>query len=88
VLQALFPTLFGLLALAIAWVSVREGRATFRGMHFARGDRPVAFRLVVAIYLVMGLLSLAGTLWICPLSARGQGRHPAPQPSRQAAVRP
>jgi hypothetical protein len=88
VLQALFPALFGLLALAIACVSVRSGRATFRGMHFARGDRPAAFGLVVASYLVVGLLSLAGALWICLLPARGQERHPAPQPSREAATRP
>jgi hypothetical protein len=57
-------------------------------MHFARGDRPAAFRLVVAIYLVMGLLRLAGALWICLLSAREQERHRASQPSRQAATRP
>jgi hypothetical protein len=57
-------------------------------MHFAREDRPTAFRLVVAIYLVMGLLSLAGAIWICLLSARGQEPHPAPQPSREAAPRP
>jgi hypothetical protein len=87
VLQALFPVLFGLLALAIACLSVREGRATLRGMHFARRDRPAAFRLVVAIYLVMGLLSLAGAIWLCLLSARELARHPAPQPSREAATR-
>ncbi len=71
-LQALFPALFGLLALAIACVSVRSGRATFRGMHFARRDRPAAFRRVVAFYLVLGLVGLAGALWICLLSARGR----------------
>jgi hypothetical protein len=87
VLQALFPALFGLLALAIACVSVRGGRATFRRMRFARRDRPAAFRLVIAIYLVMGVLSLAGALWICLLSARGQERPSAPQRSREAAPR-
>jgi hypothetical protein len=88
VIQALFPALFGLLTLAIACESVRIGRATFKGMHFARADRPAAFRLVVATYLVMGLLSLAGAIWICLLSARAQDRHPAPQPIREAAPRP
>jgi hypothetical protein len=88
VIKAFFPALFALLTLAIACESVRIGRATFKAMHFAREDRPVAFRLVVSIYLVMGLLSLAGALWICLLSARSQEPHPAPQPSREAAPHP
>ena len=71
VLQVLFPALFGIVLLAVASESVRSGRTTLRGMHFARQARPAAFWLVVAIYVVMGLLSLAGAVWICLLSARG-----------------
>jgi len=71
VLQALFPALFGIVLLVVASEAVRSGRATLRGMHFARQARPAAFWLVIAIHVVMGLLSLAGAIWICLLSARG-----------------
>jgi hypothetical protein len=86
VLQALFPALFGLIALAIACEAVRSGRVTLRGMHFARRTRPTALLLVIAIYVVMGLPSLAGALWICLLSARGPEPHPAMQPTRPSRV--
>ena len=59
-LQALIPAVFGLATLAIACEAVRSGRVMLRGMHFARRDRPAAFRLVATIYVVMGLLSLTG----------------------------
>ena len=56
-------------ALLVAREAVRSGQVTLRGMHFARGTRPWAFRLTVAIYVGLGLLSLAGAVWICLLSA-------------------
>jgi hypothetical protein len=86
VLQALFPAVFGLVALAIACDAVRSRRVTLRGMHFAQRARPTAFLLVVAIDVLMGLLSLAGALWICLLSARGPEPHPAMQGNRPSRV--
>ena len=66
--QALIPAVFGLAAPGVAAESVRRGRTTFRGMQFARHDRAAAFWLAVATYFAMGVLSLAGAVWIVVLS--------------------
>ena len=81
-LQALIPAVFGLATLAIACEAVRSGRVMLRGMYFVRRDRPAAFRLVVTIYVVVGLLSLTGAL---DLRAIGEGARASPGVSADPA---
>jgi hypothetical protein len=75
-LQAILPAVFGLAFLGIAAESVRRGQTKFRGMYFARHDRPAPFWLAVGTYLVMGLLRLAGAAWIFILSSREHEPNP------------
>jgi hypothetical protein len=55
--------LFGVVALSVAFQSIRTGQTAFRGEAYGCHEQPFGFWISVVTYAILGAASLAGAAW-------------------------